>query len=147
MRKKSKYKPRPVILDTMRWVKQGLSTIDSHSAGVELRLKNHAALEAVIKGEAKPFDVDTLIVMSNLATALKRQGVGEEYHDVCIDGADAIESLKERGNKTGRYICTGQELTAIKTLAELHDAQLSIIRVNDLQEAIKTAAREVNKLS
>lgn len=142
MRKRSKYKPRPVILDTMRWCRQGFSTLDSHSAAVDFRIKNHIALQAVIEGTAKPCDIDTLIDMSNISMALNKQGVGSEYRNIAIAGAEAIESLKERGSKTGRFVCTGLELTAIKDLAELHDQQLSMIRVNDLGEAVNLVRKK-----
>ena len=49
--------------------------------------------------------------------------------------ADAIETLRD----SKRLVCTGPELTAIKRMIELHDAQLDIVRINDLDAAIKLA--------
>jgi hypothetical protein len=70
--------------------------------------------------------------------ALKNGGFGDEYHAVARAGADAIESLRD----SGRTACTGPELTAIKRMMELHDAQLDVARINDLDAALKLARKK-----
>ena len=67
MRKKSKYKPKGVRLDNLTWVSAGFQKVGSlPSAGVALKLKNHEALEAVLKGYATRDHVDVLIAAFNV---------------------------------------------------------------------------------
>ena len=133
------YKPKGVILDTVNWVCGGFKPLSSVAdENVKLRLRNHLALEAIAKGQATSVDLGTLIAASNMTMALKRVGFGDEHHAIARAGADAIEALRN-GN---RLVCTGPELTAIKRMIELHDAQLDIVRINDLDAALKLAKRK-----
>ena len=136
MRKRSCYRPRPIIKDTVAWVLGGFRPlVDIADENTTLRMNNHQALEAVINGQATGADVNLLIAASNMTMALKKCGFGSEYHDIARAGADAIEALRDRERK----VCTGPELTAIKRMFELHDAQLDAVRVMDLDAAIKVA--------
>ena len=130
------YRPRGVILDTVNWVCGGFKPLVSiKDEDVKLRLRNHLALEAIAKGHATSADLGTLIAASNMTMALKRGGFGAKYHAAARAGADAIEALRD----SKRLVCTGPELTAIKRMIELHDAQLDVVRINDLDAAIKLA--------
>jgi hypothetical protein len=133
------YRQRGVILDTMNWVCGGFKPLVSiKDEDTKLRLKNHIALEAIAKGQATNADLGILIAASNMTVALKCGGFGDEHHDIARAGADAIEALRNRE----RYVCTGPELTAIKRLIELHDAQLDVVRINDLDAALKLARKK-----
>jgi hypothetical protein len=79
-----------------------------------------------------------MIAASNMTMALKRGGFGDEHHAIARAGADAIENMRN----SGRTVCTGPELTAIKRMMELHDAQLDIVRVKDLDVALKLAKKK-----
>lgn len=73
MRKRSKYRPKGVIVDTMRHVITGMQRLDdadSRHHALTLRLKNHASLEAMFKGEGTRDDIDVLIASMNVAEAL-----------------------------------------------------------------------------
>ena len=143
MRKKSKYKPRPVILDTMNWVRNGFRPLnDVGDEAIKLRLKYHTALEALISGEANSIDMDTLINACNMTMALKHHGFGDEYQDIAMAGTCAIEAIRNRLNRWGKVQATAKELEQIKAMMELHDAQLDIVRINDLEQAIKTVKKK-----
>ena len=136
MRKRSSYRPRPVILDTLHWVRSGFRPLtDVADENLILRTRNHLALAAVMQGATTAADLGVLIAASNMCMALKRGGFGDEHHAIARAGADAIEALRDRERK----VCTGPELTAIKRMMELHDAQLDVVRINDLDAAIKVA--------
>lgn len=136
MRKKSKRIPRRLI-NTLNYVMNGMRPIEEvgPSEVLVLKLQYRTALEALIKGEASVQDIDTLIYGSNMVIAIWHQGLGTEYKHIANAGADAIKSLRDRSRNTGRNICTGPELTAIKEMMELLDEQLSIIKVRDFQNA------------
>lgn len=133
------YQPRGVILDTVNWVCGGFKPLASiKGEATKLQLKNHLALDAIAKGKATKADLGILIAASNMTMALKRGGFGDEYHSTARAGADAIEALRD----SGRLVCTGPELTAIKRMMELHDAQLDVVRINDLDTAVKLARKK-----
>ena len=133
------YRPRGVILDTMDWVCGGFKPLTSVAGeDMTLRMKNHLALEAIAKGQATNADLGILIAASNMTVALKCGGFGDEYHSIARAGADAVEALRD----SKRLVCTGPELTAIKRMIELHDAQLDVVRINDLDAALKLAKKK-----
>ena len=66
MRKKSKYRPKGVRLDNMTWVMSSIKPFDSVAVAVDLRIKNHAALEALRTGQATRNDIDILIGAFNM---------------------------------------------------------------------------------
>ena len=145
MRKRSRYRPRPVIVDTMTHIKVGmkpLATIDGEL--VMLRIKNHDAMASIARGQATKRDIDTVIAALNIAEALVMQSVGNAYRDQLRQGQQALANLAKRGIERGeRFICTGPELTAINWAMELHDAQLEVITVGQLETAIRKVANIV----
>lgn len=145
MRKRSRYRPKGVILDTMAHVKSGLQPLATVGDElIKLRIQNHDALASIAQGRATRRDIDTVITALNIAEALIIQFVGDAYRDQLRQGQEALASLARRGVDRGeRFICTGPELTAINWAMELHDAQLEVITVRQLETAIRKVANIV----
>lgn len=144
-KKRSKYRPRPVMRDTMHWVKSGFYRVDGHPATADLKLSNHVAMESLRKGEATMADIDALVNMLNVMEALTRvnPAFGEDYSAEIEAAQAAIMSLVARCKDRGVYTCTGAELDAFRVALELHDAQLDIATVNDVASAAKLVAHIV----
>lgn len=139
MRKRSKYKPKGVMLDTMSWVKAGFKKVGSlPKAGVELKIKNHEALDSLMKGVATRDHVDVLIAAFNMAEALYRVNpdLGLDYAQAIKNAQDAIRSMGRRGIQKGKFLFTGPELQTIRLGMEIHDAQLDECIVRDMEAAI-----------
>jgi len=109
---------------------------------IELKIKNHLALTRLTKGEADRTDIDTLIASTNVTEALYRLGFGREYGDVVKDGLDALRDVGRRGVETGRFILKSVEMNALNLVMELHDAQLEIITLRDMEKAIELVKEE-----
>ena len=62
MRKKSKYKPKGVRTDNMTWVMSSIKPLTSISAGTDLRIKTHDAMDKLRRGVANRGDIDVLSV-------------------------------------------------------------------------------------
>jgi hypothetical protein len=141
-RKRSKYRPRGVIMDTMAHVSVGLKPLSEiDDALVILRIKNHDALTNIAHGKGTRSDMDVVIAALNIAEALIMQNVASAYKEQLRQGQDALKSMGSRGRSMGdRFVCTGQELTAINWAMEIHDAQLEVINVAQLETAIKKVA-------
>jgi hypothetical protein len=143
MRKRSRYRPRPVLVNTMGYVMESMTPIAAMDKYfIELKIKNHLALTRLTKGEADRTDIDTLIASTNVTEALYRLGFGREYGDVVKDGLDALRDVGRRGVETGRFILKSVEMNALNLVMELHDAQLEIITLRDMEKAIELVKEE-----
>lgn len=137
MRKRSSYRPRPVIRDTMQWIKQGFAPLTNQvDADRALRLRNHLAFDGILHGDADAQDLDTLIAMSNMATALARQH-GADWRAEIRAAADAIEAMQIRYTRWHKVQATASELEAVRLLLRIHDAQLDATNVRDLELALE----------
>ena len=138
MRKKSKYKPKGVRLDTLNYVITGLTKVSAkESEYVTMHLKNMSALDSLAKGTASKREMDIVIGVINVAEALCELGVGVEYHQLVLDASSALYDVCKRSFEINdRFICRGEELSAIKTGYEVHDAQMEVTTIGMLDKAL-----------
>ena len=143
MKRKKKYRPRPVLTNPMGYVLEGMAPIVFYGEYLlDLRVKHASALATLAQGQAKKDTIDTLISGSNMTQAFLNMGVGTQYAADIRKGQDAIFALAARGAKLGRFVMTGEEMKAINDLFEIHDAQLDIATVNDIDYAIQVVKKE-----
>jgi hypothetical protein len=148
MRKKSKYRPRNVIVDTMLYVSSGFFKVGAISAGTTLKIKNHAALEQVRQGLGTRDDIDVLIYAFNTIEALALMRIGDDWKDEIRAAQDALLAVGRRGAETGKFILRGPELTSFNLAMEIHDAQLDACTVSELEKATDIVEEMVkNKLT
>jgi hypothetical protein len=137
MRKRSKYRPRGVIMDTMLHVTSGMKKVGSISAGTTLKIKNHGALESVRCGVGTKEDIDILITAFNITEALAMLRIGDDWKDEIRAAQDALLAVGRRGVETGKFILRGPELTLFNLAMQVHDAQLDACTVAELEKAIE----------
>jgi len=143
MRKRSKYRPRPVLLNPMGYVIESMTPVSQHESFlIDVKIKTHMALANMTQGKAVREDVDTLIEAVNVVEALYRMGFGTEYGDEMRNGLDALHSVGVRGAKSGRFILRSQEMKALNAIIDLHDAQLEVITLKDMERAYKLVLEE-----
>lgn len=143
MRKRSKYRPRAVLANPLGYVLESLKPVSQHEQYlVELKIKNHLAMSTLTKGLATRTDIDTLIASVNIVEALYRLGFGREYADVVKDGLNALRSVGKRGVESGKFILKADEMNALNLVMELHDAQMDIITIKDMDKAIDLVKEE-----
>jgi len=109
---------------------------------IDLKIKNHLAMSRLTRGQANRDDIEKLMAVINVVEALHRMGFGREYKDVVNGGLDALQAVGKRGATTGRFILRAQEMMALNTMMELHDAQMDIITVKDLEKAVAIVEAE-----
>jgi uncharacterized small protein (DUF1192 family) len=145
MRKRSKYKPKGVRLDTMAWLKQGMAPVRTSQHAINLRVKNHNALTEVAHGRGTRDQVDVLIACMNMAEALYRVNpdLGLQYSPEIKAAQDALYTMGKRSLDKGRLLFTGPELTAMNTGMEIHDAQLDVASIAELEKALDLVAKEI----
>lgn len=144
MRKKSKYKPRQVLQNPLGFVLENITPITQHEDYlINLQLKNSSAMERLLKGKANKQDMNTLIAMSNITEALQMMGFGTEYKEVGVEGREALIGIIMRAVKILRFTPTGKEIQSLNMLMELHDAQMDVITVKSMDEAINLAKKQI----
>jgi 5-formyltetrahydrofolate cyclo-ligase len=143
MRKRSKYRPRDKLVNPVAYVIEGLTPVKEHDSYLmDLKIKNHGAMEALTKGQALRKDMDVLVNMVNVTEALYRLGFGKDYGDVVNQGLDALHDVGSRGAHTGRFILKAHEMSHLNLVIELHDAQMDIITVKDMERAVDLVNKE-----
>jgi len=143
MRKRSKYRPKGVRLDTLAFVIESLTPVAKHDSFlIDLKIKNHMAMANLTQGKATREDMDILIPMANIVEALYRMGFGRDYATEVSTGLDALHAVGKRGAPIGRFILRSEEMRALNTLMELHDAQMDVITVKDMERAFKIVDEE-----
>ena len=146
MRKRSAYRPKGVLVNPLLYVLEGFRPVRAHDSYlVDLKIKNHGAMSNLTQGLAGREDVDALINMVNVVEALYRLGFGREYGDVVKDGLDALHDLGRRGVQTGRFVLKAQEMSHLNLIMELHDAQMDLITIKDMEKAIDLVNKEFNQ--
>jgi hypothetical protein len=146
MKKKSKYKPRGVRADNMSWIIAGMKKVGTlPTAGVALKLKNHEALDSILKGQGTKEHVDVIINAVNMAEAMVRirDDLGADWATEIRAAQDAIYTMGKRGVEKGRFAFTGPEMTAVKLVMDVHDAQLDDCTVKEMERALEIVAEEI----
>jgi hypothetical protein len=62
-------------------------------------------------------------------------GFGSEYKEESIAGREAIIRIAQREASIGRFAPAGPDITALNALMDLHDAQMEVIGVADMERA------------
>lgn len=152
MRKRSSYRPRPVLADPLGYVMESLKPITAHDNYLlDLKLRNHAALSMLLKGQAKKSEIDDLIAMHNIQEAIRRMIKQRVITDLPIEldsstlirGKCALLEIGHRGAKTGNFVCRAPEIQALNDLMQMHDELMNIITVGHMERAIAFARREI----
>jgi len=138
MRKRSSYRPKGIRPDAVAYVLSSIKPLSQvDDALTTLKIKNHGAMAAVTQGYAGRDDMDVLIAATNIAEALALKGIGADYAEEIRAGQDALKSLCARGVKRGnRFIFKAEEMQALNLAMEVHDAQLEVATVKQLEQAV-----------
>lgn len=137
MKKRSKYRPKPVIQNPLAYVLEGMTALKRHTSMNAVEIKNHSAMYDLIRGQATKQQMDLLIAMHNICHAIARLGIGKDQKDCLERGKKALYDVCCRGTTTRKFVCRSGEITALNDLMELHDAQLNVITVKDMEKAVQ----------
>jgi hypothetical protein len=144
VRKRSKYRPKGVLPDPMTWLLAGMKPFRDMAFSVDLRIKNHGAMDALRRGVATKDDMDVLISAFNMTEACVRlrPDLGADWADEIKAGMDALYAVSKRGANTMRFILKASELVAMNLVMEIHDVQLDQTTVKDLEKAMDIVKEE-----
>lgn len=143
MRKRSSYRPKPQLPNPVAWIINGFKPV-TQAGIVNVQIKNHNAIDALRKGVADREDIDTIIEALNIAEALQRLGIGDEYKDELRGAQDALYAVSRRGiDREYRFVLKAQELAAINLGMEIHDAQIEVTTVEQMEKAMGIVILEI----
>jgi len=139
MRKKSKYVPKPVRVNTMEFVTESISPISGmKSFYTTLNLKNMSALHSLGEGTATKLEADVVIEALNVCEAYCMMNVGRKYRKDVLNALSALQDVCVRSlTLEGKFICQGCEFELIQAGFDVHTAQLEVATVGSLETAIK----------
>lgn len=145
MRKRSNYRPKGVIMDTVQHVLGGFQLVKNKpGVAVTLKIKNHDALNNMVQGQGNRMDIDVLIACMNVAEAMAiKCDLGSEYRAEITAAQEALVTMGQRGLKGGRFLFTGPELTAMNLGMEVHDAQLDVCTISQMERALNFVEQEI----
>ncbi len=146
MRKRSKYRPKEIRLDNLAWVSAGLKKVGTlPEAGVALKLKNHEALDSMLKGQGNREQLDVLLTAFNVAEALVRQNphLGSLHKADIAAAQEALYTMGKRYIRTKSMAFTASEMAAVKWAMQVHDAQLDACTVREMERAIDLVHSEI----
>jgi len=138
------YRPKPVRIDPVGYVLTGMMPLDQVGDElITLRVKNHGALAALTQGRATNDDFNMLISALNVTEALMMQELGAEYSPELQAGQAALKEIGQRRKALGRFVLRAEEMTALNLAMDVHDAQLEICTVAQIERAILTVRKTV----
>jgi hypothetical protein len=147
MKKKSKYKPKPVRLDNMAWVTGGMLPVSTAKEAIlNLGIKNHGALSCLVQGHGTRADAVMLRSAFITARALAMLDLGKEYKPDLDKAQVTIAELIARGDASGRYLFRGPEISIVNLGMEIHEAQMEVCTIAKLEDAVKLAKNVVSRL-
>lgn len=144
MRKRSKYKPKPRLVDPVGFVLESvkpLAELDDYV--LKWKLKNHEAFAALMRGQAGKTDIDTLAAARNIAEALMVVLDGSDVDGTLARSAVAIIELCDRGNAGKSLVMRAEEMQAMRDLMQLHDELLDVVTIRQFEDALAYAKKEI----
>lgn len=144
MRKRSKYRPKPVLQNPLAYVLESITPVRQYNSYLlDLKIKNHGAMTSLMKGVATKDDMNILLAMNNIVEALWRMGFGKQYTEVMRAGYQALLDSSRRFAKDNRVTLYAHEIAALNDHMELHDEQMEVITIKDIERALVLIRKEV----
>ena len=144
-RRKMKYPPGSARTDTMELVQENLSPINcaDHARWLrELRLRNHSAVTEFVRGRGSKGSMECILQMHNMTRGMVLMGFGVDLTSIILDSEKVLQAIAARVRKTGSFTLYANEIAAINALLELHEAQLDVATVGDLDRAYQKIKAE-----
>lgn len=141
MRKRSSYRPRPVVNDNMFYILSGnLPATAAATTITRVKVANHGAMDPLTKGKGTKADVIALGHMLTTAEALARHNLGRDWLPELAEARKALHDLTMRA---GSFVMRAPEIKALNLALEVHDAQLDGCTIKQLEDAIKAAKNAI----
>jgi hypothetical protein len=144
MRKRSKYKPKPVLQNPLGYVMESATPLIEHETYVvDWQLKNNSAFEKLLKGIADKKDINTLVAARNITEGLMVTLKGADADGTLARSAVALIELCDRGNAGKSLVMKAQEIQVMRDMMQLHDELLEVVTVRQFERALEYTKNEI----
>lgn len=133
-----KYKPKPVLLDTMSYAKSGLMSLKPNLVS-SLRITNNAAFHRLSTANGDIEDWKQLLGASSMALKLAVDGIGNQYIDDINAARSHLGNAMDRFVKWQKWEFCSAEISSVSIMLDIHYAQLDAALVIDIERAAKSA--------
>ena len=103
----------------------------------------HQAIDAMIGGYAEEYHLDTIIYALGIGVVLADTGLGAEHVELLRAAMAGAARTKDRYLAGGRIGLDGDALAAIRAAYELHQEQIRVATLGELEAAIAEMHRRV----
>lgn len=141
---RKKYKPKGVIRDPVNFVVAG-SRPASEEIQLDTKILYHSAMTQMVQGNGKKDDWQTLANAMNVGLILCEMGYGQEFVPDLVKAQGAMVLVKQRFRATGKMGLRGEEMQAINVALDLHDQQLALTPIRDIERAVLCVDRELRR--
>lgn len=136
------YKPKGVDINILNSFVGGFKRIDGEHKQV-LAIKNSKALADMATGNGSIQSWNLITGFLNMANIMCERGVGDEYREDINAARDAALEIGKRYNVIGRFVFKGEELRLLNHALDIHEAQLDVSRIKDVEAAYVEIARRI----
>lgn len=125
-------------IDPVSWVLNGMKRLDQKSDEmISLSYGVHSCVVALTKGQATRDDLTFLLSSAKVCKGLVDLGIAVEYLPQVELGMQSVLDVANRGWEQNHFVVKAVELNAINTMVEIHDAQLEIVTMSELENVVK----------
>lgn len=144
MRKRSKYRPKPVnplgglqAIAKHQWMTDEMAT--------ELVVAARSQFDALRRGQGHcEMTCNTLAQLVNVSLILCEMGVGSLFMNDIKCAQNWLAKTFDRGNRTGTWILDGAAFGPISQAIEIHDQQLRNSRRGEVVQAMETVLKRLD---
>lgn len=141
---RKKYRPRHIMLNTVEFVKESLKPLVEHDSYVmDWKLKNHVAFAALMRGEARKPELDSLVAARNICEALVVTLKGQDIDGTLTRSAVALIEICARANAGKGTAMKAPEIQALRDMMAFHDELLGAVTVKQFEVALAYARKEI----
>lgn len=144
MRKRSTYRPRPVMLNPIKYVIEGFKPMDPDGQ-MRTRLRQHDAMHALTHGIGEDEHWQVIRELLNVSVALSQTVFGSAYVEEIRKAMLAHANCGSRKVKHGKYGYAGDELAAVNTAIEVYEEQLRLTTMEEIGDALKVVDRAIRQ--
>ena len=141
---RKKYVPRTVIKDPIRYIVRGNNPAEPEAV-TKVKINHHLSMLAITQGKGVAADWQVVANALNAAVVLAEMGYGVEYVPEGVKAQGAMVMIRDRLKATGRMTLKAAEMQAINEALALHDEQIEIATIRDMEKAIIHVEEQLRK--
>lgn len=141
---RKQYRPKPVMRNAFEYAVESAKPLAEHGSYViDWKLKNVVAFGALMRGQATRVELDVLVACRNIVEALVFTLKGVDIGGCLARSKVALLDICDRANAGKGTAMRAPEIQALRDLMEFHDALLDVVTVQQFEDALAYARKEL----